>query len=627
MSDTLSSTGASTSPVPGVIHAPLAGPIPRSVEIIDRARPLAGSASPGGIVPLSVSIFDRARPLAGSAPDPDDASWPALSGDGEGGPDFPGSVPPAPPPDVGAADPEAIAICAALEQNDTGNGRRLLNHFGREILNVREVGWHTYDGRVWVREGGDEAVMQYAQRTAERIHAEADVLALYPHEEVHNLAADPLRKRDYTELTPAERVVVDEADRVRKQLGRRRADRRKFATSSGNDSRLTCMIRQAAPYKTVGPKKLDADHMLFNCTSGTLQLRMIEDPDRAGEARAASLLEVVQQPHNRDDLVTKCAPVTYDPAAECPKWSAFMERFQPDPTIRRFLQAFHGLALTGMNGHQSFIYSHGKGANGKSTFMEALGELFGPYSDTLNAESLSGAGQRRGDQATPDFADLPGVRYLRVAELPRGEPLRESLIKALTGGDKLKVRHLNKGFFDLMPVFKAGMSGNDLPQIGGLDDGIWRRVKLVPWSVKISDEERRPMADILAEFREERSGILNWLLDGLRIYVSEGLVTPKKVEEATRDYREDMDPIGAFTADCLESAPGHFETAKDIYEAFQSWCVANSVRAWTQTTFGRTMVQKGFEREKTRVRRYLNVRLHDVPQVASPAAPREGERD
>lgn len=575
----------------------------------------------------SVDIIERARAAASASVD----AWSIPPGafDDQPAPDldpFAGLIEPRAPLS-GAEDRRAtVAECAEFEQNDTGNGQRLLAHFGREILNVREVGWHTYDKRVWVREGGDEAVMSYAQETARLIHEEADALTLYPFEERQIREAEPLQRRDRSDLTPEELHKVDEADRVRKQLGRRRADRRKFATSSGNDSRLSSMIRQALPHRTKGPKMLDADHMLFNCLSGTLQFEEVEDPDRAGEGWPASTLNVREMPHDRDHLMTKVAPVTYDPQAKCPKWEAFMERFQPDPSIRRFLQAFHGLALTGMNGHQSFIYSYGKGANGKSTFMEALGELFGPYSDTLNAESLSGSGQRRGDQATPDFADLPGVRYLRVAELPRGEPLKEALIKALTGGDKLKVRHLNKGFFDLFPIFKAGMSGNDLPQIGGLDDGIWRRVKLVPWSVMIPDKERRPMAEILGGFRAERSGILNWLIEGLRIYMAEGLVTPDKVEESTREYREEMDPIGAYLADCLEDSPGNYEECTAVYNGFVSWCTANNIRPWKQTMFGRAMNQKGIVREKTRIRRYLNVKLHDVPIVA-PQPHGSGVRD
>ena len=555
--------------------------------------------------PSIVDLIDAAPVLAGGASTPVEAA-PDLDPFDDLIDDLP---PPPARPVPQEVDLQTVAECALQEENDTCNGFRLRRHFGREIVNVRENGWLTYNGQVWVREGGDDAVVKYAQATAKLIHAEAEALELYPYEIKILDAAKPLRERERGELTEAEREQLDEADRTKKQLGKRRAARRRFATQSGNDGRISAMIRQCAPHKTVDPIQLDADHMLFNCLSGTLQFREIEDADRAGEGWPVSTLEVVQLAHDRAHLITKVAPVFYDPTATCPKWSAFMERFQPDPSVRRFVQAFHGLALTGMNGHQSFIYSYGKGANGKSTFMEALGELFGPYSDTLNAESLSGAGQRRGDQATPDFAELPGVRYLRVAELPRGEPLKEALIKALTGGDKLKVRHLNKGFFDLFPIFKAGMSGNDMPRIDGLDDGIWRRVKLVPWSVQIPDAERRPMAEILAGFREERAGILNWLIEGLRIYLSEGLVTPKIVEDATKEYREDMDPIGAFLADCLPAAPDHYEDCSTVYNAFVSWCEWNSIRPWKQTMFGKTMVRKGIVREKTRIRRYANVKL------------------
>ncbi len=232
--------------------------------------------------------------------------------------------------------------------------------------------------------------------------------------------------------------------------------------------------------------------------------------------------------------------------------------FQPNEKIRKFLQVYHGLALTGMTGQQCFIYNHGTGANGKSTCMEAVASLFGPYSDLLNAESLTGAGQRRGDQATPDFADLPGVRYLRISELPRGEPLKEALVKALTGGEEIKARHLNKGFFKFTPCFKAAMSGNDLPTIGGVDNGIWRRVRLVPWEVIIPEGERRPMNEVLAEFEAERSGILNWLIEGLDLFMREGLSTPDEVTAATAAYRAEMDPISSFTNDCLERGRGAF---------------------------------------------------------------------
>ncbi|GJE15089.1 DNA primase family protein [Methylobacterium longum] len=559
--------------------------------------------------PSIVSIIDNAQPLPGSASVPPRELQDTLAKAFEAKADAEFSRELS---EVEAANLEILAACAKLEPNDTGNGARMLLHFGQDLQHVREIGWHTWTGRVWKREGGDEAAIAYAQRTAKRIHGEAPLLEQMPHEAKLIREAAPLRSKDHKELTSEEVVILDRANAVRKNLTVRREQRRKHATMSGNWGRITAMIAQALPHKSVGPKELDADHMMLNCENGTLLFAKEDDPDWCGE-EPGYRLNVKLEPHDRTRLITKIAPISYDPSAECPMFDAFMKRFQPDPLVRRFLQVYHGLALTGLTGQQCFIYNYGTGANGKSTFMEAIASMMGNYADLLNAESLTGQGQRRGDQATPDFAELPGVRYLRISELPRGEDLKEGLVKSLTGGEEIKARHLNKGFFKFTPTFKAAMSGNDLPKIGGVDNGIWRRVRLVPWAVTIPEAERRPMNEILAEFEAERPGILNWLLEGLDLYLREGLQTPDVVTAATSAYREEMDPIGAFAADCLDRVPGHSETARAVYEAFEAWCEANSVRPWKETAFGRAMPQKGFEREKKRVRRYLDVRLHDVP--------------
>src|SRR5690606_21981812 len=119
---------------------------------------------------------------------------------------------------------------------------------------------------------------------------------------------------------------------------------------------------------------------------------------------------------------------------EAPKWREFLDLFQPNERVRTFLRDFHGYALTAETADQVFVYHWGTGANGKSTFLEALAGVMGPYAHAMNAESFIGQTQS-GDKATPDFAQLHGVRWLRVSELPAGEPLKESLIKGLTGGD------------------------------------------------------------------------------------------------------------------------------------------------------------------------------------------------
>jgi putative DNA primase/helicase len=210
---------------------------------------------------------------------------------------------------------------------------------------------------------------------------------------------------------------------------------------------------------------------------------------------------------------------------------------------------------------------------------------------------------------------------VRASEPKRGERFDESMLKSMTGGEPMLVRHLQKGFFEFRPVFKLALSGNHRPEIGGVDHGIWRRLRIVPWPVQIADADRRPIETVLAEFGAEASGILNWLIAGTLDYLNCGLVAPPEVTEATDDYREEMDPIGGFIRDCVTRVPAgedgkpiEFVTARAMYEAFDTHCSVNKVRPWKEKSFAQAMTQKGFVKDRTMtVRRYINVRLHDVP--------------
>jgi len=557
----------------------------------------------------------RGREAGASRPASDAA--PSSGGGGGDGP------PPVDPGDDDDAepDPEVAAACSRLAQNDTGNGHRFIAWFGRRMLNVRDVGEHVWCGSHWQPEGGKEAWQRYAQTTAERIAIEALYIEGSRADVALIASAEPLAGKDPDDLTDSERDILRLAGQAEDRLAKRRGDRRKFAVSSGNTSRISGMIAQAVPHMTVAPEEMDRDPLAINVLNGTVRLvkevTEEEDPD-CPDPDVVRLHKVTRwrvrlDPHNREDRISKVMPVAYDPKAKCPKWLAFMERFQPTEPIRRFLQLWHGYGLTGLMGEQAFVYNYGLGANGKSTFMDTIARLQGPYAQSLPAEALTGDQQRRGDQATPEYARLPGARLVRCAELPRGQGFRESTLKMLTGGEPILVRHLNKGFFEFRPTFKTIGSGNDRPSIGGVDEGIWRRMKLVPWKVIIPPAERRPMEQVIAEFMAEGSGILNWLLEGLAEYLLYGLAVPDEIQAATDDYRNDMDPIGEFTRACVHKEAGHDETARSMYLAYVSWCHANSVKPFTEKTFATIMVQKAFEKTSGRIRLYRNVRLVEVP--------------
>lgn len=517
-------------------------------------------------------------------------------------------------PDLGRDHVDRLEAAAACLMNDTGNARRMMIWFGHDLLFVRDVGWHVWTGQVWNAVGAKEAVLRLAQLTAVAVATEAGVLRLTEEEarrvEAGALAAS-MPKDDRGER---EKALVEARMEALTAWGKRCAARRKFSISCGNGARIAQMELQAAPHLTVGVDAMDADPYLFNVENGTLEFFRAPDPDCPDPDVVRLIWDVRLRPHARADRIAKMAPAAYDPDARAPRLMAFLDRFQPSREVQRFLQVYYGYSLLGVIGAQKLVFHYGEGANGKSTFIEMLARLMGPYARSLNPESLTGTQVRHGAQASPDLAQLPGARMVRVSEMPRGEALREALVKSLTGGEPMMVRHLNANFFEFRPSFKASMSGNDKPRIDGVDHGIWRRIALVVWGVTIADGERREMEDVLAEFAAERAGILNWMVEGALIYLREGLVEPEAIREATKAYRADMDQVQGFVDACINRAPETASVAsRVVYEGYVSWCLANAMKPWSEKAFSMTLVKKGFRKEDGRIRTFHGLELHDVP--------------
>jgi putative DNA primase/helicase len=544
------------------------------------------------------------------------------------------------PPDADRIASDVLAACAGEPQNDTGNGKRLLNHFGADLLHVRNVGWHAWAGTHWEREGGNEIAMRHAQETAAYILLEADHLASSPNER-RAIEAATQAKAELAELesncgedekpsdNPRYRelmAIINAGAKAQRDLQGRQSARRKYSVSSGNSGKIKGMLEQAAPHRTVTIDDLDADPLSFNVLNGTI--RFVFDRVRAPAPGTPKGFKMVKHwraeltEARRGDNITKVAPVEYIPGAHRPAFDAAVSRFLPVEAVRSFVQRYHGYALTGLTGEQCFTFSYGTGSNWKSTFTEIVSRIMGPYCATINFESLTGDQQRSGSGPSPDLARLPGARLVRASEPERGVQFKEALIKSLTGGEPMLVRGLHKDFFEFRPTFKLALSGNHKLEIGGVDHGIWRRVKFVPWPVTIADHEKRPMDEVMSELDAERSGILNWLIDGALAYLNDGLKTPPEVADATAEYRDEMDPVGQFITACVQAVPASPDggsmsavSAREMYDAFAAWATANAVRPWKEKSFGMAMGQKGFVKDRTKVGvRYLHVMLKDVPE-------------
>jgi putative DNA primase/helicase len=521
-----------------------------------------------------------------------------------------------------------VRACAQLLPNDTDNGHRLRIWHGDVVLHVKAVGWYFWTGRVWDGERGEYALQRIAQVTAKLIAHEAEVIEMTAAQQA---AVAEMRR---AKLVPPDQrsaeqaAAIEDGSRALAAWGTRTAKRTAFSVTSGNSARLANMIAEALPHKVVAIDAMDGDVNAFNVENGTLRFSRVPDLECLDPevTRYVPLVELTE--HRRLDYMTKMAPVAYDPAARCPRWHAFLERFQPKPRIRRFLQIFHGYAMLGSMGAQQLVFSHGEGANGKSTFIEAICRVMGAYAGVLNPESISGTGTRQGAQASPDLATLPGKRLVRISELPRGEPLKEALVKHLTGGEPMLVRQNYGDFYPFKPCFKASMSGNDKPTIGGVDYGIWRRLRLVPWEVTIDDAERRDLEDVLAEFWQERAGILNWMVEGALIYLAEGLVAPPEVVDATAAYRSEMDHVQGFVDGCVLRTGDENDCvqALPLYQAYEAYCLSNAIKPFSNKAFSQIFQKKGFRKSdpKSRIRFFYGLKLHDVPERPRNPDEREG---
>ena len=344
------------------------------------------------------------------------------------------------------------------------------------------------------------------------------------------------------------------------------------------EPRIRAMIKlaESEPGIPVHPSELDVDIWLLNCHNGTLDLR------------TRTLRE-----HRREDLITKLVPVAHDPEGKCPIWLSFLDRAASGSTdLKNFLKRATGYSLTGSTREHCLFLLYGTGANGKTTFLEALRYELGNYG--MQAAFDSFMTNLRGNGIRNDLARLAGARLVTATEGDDGRRLAESIIKHLTGGDTVTARFLYGEHFEFRPQFKLWLATNHRPVIRGTDEGIWRRIRLVPFTITIPPEERDP--DLIDKLRGEAAGILNWALDGLTDYLSEGLKPPAEVIAATAEYREDQDILQHFIDSKCVMSPTAYSTAAQLYASYKSWREETGEHQISQRAFGLALREHGFQK-------------------------------
>lgn len=358
--------------------------------------------------------------------------------------------------------------------------------------------------------------------------------------------------------------------------------------------RLSDCLRLARVDRPVLPDGLDVDPWLLNVKNGVVDLR---------DGRL--------HPHDRSRAMTKLAPVEFlsRSEAECPRWEDFVEQVTAgDSELASFLRRACGYTLTGAVSEHALFFCHGPGANGKSVFLSTLQALLGPdYSAKAPADLLLA---KRGDAHPTERALLFGRRLVLCTESDDGRRFAEALLKELTGGDRISARRMREDFWDFAPTHKLWLSSNHKPAVRGTDHGIWRRIRLIPFSVTIPEE--RQDKSLGAKLLAELPGILHWAVQGCLQWQAEGLGEPKAVLAATAAYRCEMDLLGSFMAECCIVGDGRQVHAKDFRAAYENWCQQQGERPISQRRLGAALSERGFAKRHSNGTWYIGLGLADL---------------
>lgn len=353
----------------------------------------------------------------------------------------------------------------------------------------------------------------------------------------------------------------------------------KFCKKERSLQAHTNMLKGARHLLPVQHSEWDKEAMLLNTPSGYVDLT-----------------NGILHDHEVLKMFTQETGVEYSENYDCPTWLAFLDQiFQSDKSLIHYVQKAVGYSLTGSTTEQVMFVLVGNGRNGKSVLMNVVVYIAGGYAKIMNASSII---RRYGAQgANSDIARLEGARVVVSSETNEGDRLDESLVKQMTGGDAIVARYQYGKEFEFKPKFKLWMATNHKPTIFGTDDGIWRRMVVIPFKYKIPDDKvDKHLEDKL---KAEAIGILNWAIEGAMMWQREGLEEPLAIKQANKEYREEMDVIQSFINDRCVVEDGKLVKASELFKEYKDWAQETNNYEMNSRKFGQE-IGKRFDKERLR---------------------------
>ncbi|MBQ1187718.1 MAG: hypothetical protein IIX62_01385 [Peptococcaceae bacterium] len=470
--------------------------------------------------------------------------------------------------------------------NDVGNARRFLDACGKEVRYcAAEEQWYAFDGVQW-----KPVSVTHIERMA-----------------YQELEESYLREAQYFK----ERNAFGYMDSLQKQAAKR-------GVESGNTRTIKACVKAAAFMNIIEPEEFNNDPYWFHAKNGALSLKptYIHNEDEKIIQLESFLY------HKPEQYFTQTANVnlhdfeedeTYD--LQCHNWMRFVAVCAGgNIDVYHYLQKAAAYSvLTGDISEQKIFCLLGAGRNGKSLFINTLAEIAGDYACKIDASLLC---RTKFNEQNPDTAKelyrMKGKRFVYTNEFGSSDTLNAQLFKAITDGGNITARQLYSAAIEYKPTCKLWFSTNHMPNLQSVDEGIRRRIVVIPFPIQIPEDKiDRSLADKL---RAEYDAILMWLVFGYINYLEEGLVAPDVIKNATAGYFEEQDVLLRFLNENYVIDENSKIAARTLYQHYQAWCAENGETAVSNNKFGMEMTRLGVKKEKGRTNRFYYLSDKAEPQ-------------